>query len=369
MGKKLRVALVHDYLAEYGGAERVLEALHQMFPDAPVYTAFVDQQRLGIQWQRFADWDIRTTWLTKIPFHKKLFSPLRIFSPQYFSVLDLSGYDLVISSTNAYFAKAVKIRPGSVHLSYCHTPSRSLWGYTTMTDWKKNPLIRFFGELINHYLRIVDVQIARERVTHFIANSKETARRIEKFYRMPATVVYPPINVPAKLPITKKQNYFLYVNRLAWSKHPEIAVTACSKLGLPLKVVGSGKMLRHLRQIAGPTVEFLGFVQDDDLIGLYSNAQALLYPVEDEDFGMVPVEAMAHGTPVIAHASGGPLETVIDGKTGVLFSDLTVEGLLKALQRFKLEKFKANLIWKHAQQFDQAHFKSGIQQVISSQVR
>ncbi len=369
MAKKLRVALVHDYLAEYGGAERVLEALHQMFPEAPVYTAFVDQKRLGIQWQRFADWDIHTSWLTKIPFHKQLFSPLRIFAPQYFSAFDLTNYDLVISSTNAYFAKAIKIRPGAVHLSYCHTPSRSLWGYTTMTNWKKNPLVKVFGELINHYLRVVDVQIARERVTHFIANSKETARRIEKFYRLPATVVYPPINVPAKLSTAKKQDYFLYINRLAWSKHPEIAVMACSKLGLPLKVVGSGKMLPQLRQIAGPTVEFLGFAKDADLQALYSNAQALLYPVEDEDFGMVPVEAMAQGTPVIAHASGGPLETVIDGKTGVLFSDLTIEGLTTALQRFRQEKFNPDVIWKHAKQFDQSHFNAGIQQVISSQVQ
>ncbi len=369
MAKKLRIALVHDYLAEYGGAERVLEALHQIFPDAPVYTAFVDPQRLGVQWQRFANWDIRTSWLTKIPFHKQLFSPLRIFAPQFFSSFDLSEFDLVISSTNAYFAKAIKVKSEATHLCYCHTPSRSLWGYTTMTNWKKNPIIRIGGELINHYLRVVDVQIARERVTHFIANSKETAKRIEKFYRLASTVVYPPIQVPAKSPVTKKRAYFLYVNRLAWSKHPEIAVTACSQLGLPLKVVGSGKMLPHLRQIAGPTVEFLDFVDDDALPKLYSGAEALLYPVEDEDFGMIPVEAMAYGTPVIAHASGGPLETVIDGSTGVLFTDLSTQGVMVAIKQFKKQHFSSDKIWKHAQKFDQTHFSSGIQRVISSQVR
>lgn len=369
MAKQLKVALVHDYLAEYGGAERVLEALHQMFPDAPVYTAFVDQKRLGIQWQRFADWDIRTSWLKKIPFHKQLFSPLRLFSPQFFSSFDLSEYDLVISSTNAYFAKAVKIKTGATHLCYCHTPSRSLWGYTTMTNWKKHIIIRIGGELINHYLRVVDVQIARERVTHFIANSKETARRIEKFYRLLATVVYPPIQVPTKLPKPKKREYFLYVNRLAWSKHPEIAVMACSKLGLPLKVVGSGKMLPQLRQIAGPTVDFLDFVADDALAELYGGAEALLYPVEDEDFGMVPVEAMAYGTPVIAHASGGPLETVIKDITGVLFEDLSIQGMIDAITQFKQQKFSAEVIWKHAQKFDQTHFTTGIQGAISSQVQ
>ena len=369
MAKKLRVALAHDYLAEYGGAERVLEALHQMFPDAPVYTAFVDQRRLGIQWQRFADWDIRTSWLTKIPFHKQLFSPLRIFAPQYFSSFDFSEYDLVISSTNAYFAKAIKVKSGATHVCYCHTPSRSLWGYTTMTNWKKHAIIRIGGELINHYLRVVDVQIARDRVTHFIANSRETARRIEKFYRLESTVVYPPINVPSELSVVKKHDYFLYVNRLAWSKHPEIAVMACSKLGLPLKVVGSGKMLPHLRQIAGPTIEFLNFVTDEALAELYLGAEALLYPVEDEDFGMVPVEAMAYGTPVIAHASGGPLETVIDGKTGVLFTDLSIQGMTVAIKKFKQQKFSTEAIWKHAQKFDQTHFIAGIKKVIALPVR
>lgn len=369
MAKKLKVALVHDYLAEYGGAERVLEALHQMFPDAPVYTAFVDQQKLGIQWQRFANWDIHTSWLTKIPFHKQLFSPLRIFAPQFFSAFDLADFDLVISSTNAYFAKSVKVKTGSIHLCYCHTPSRSLWGYSTMTDWKKNPLIRVGGELINHYLRVIDVQTARKNVTHFIANSRETARRIEKFYRLPSSVVYPPIPVPVNVPSAPKKPYFLYVNRLAWSKHPEIAVLACTKLGLPLKVVGSGKMLPYLRQLAGSSIEFLNFVTDAELEQYYREAKALLYPVEDEDFGMVPVEAMAFGTPVIAHASGGPLETIIDSQTGLLFSDLSVNGMVDAIKKFKQKKFSAEIIWKHARKFDQAHFNSAIKSVIASQVR
>ncbi|MCA9373475.1 glycosyltransferase [Candidatus Woesebacteria bacterium] len=364
MAKKLKVALVHDYLAEYGGAERVLEALHALYPEAPVYTAFTDPDRLGVQWQRFKDWDIRTSWLTKIPLHKKLFSPLRIFAPQFFSAFDLSEYDLVISSTNAYFAKAVKVRDGATHLCYCHTPSRSLWGYTTMTDWKKNPLIRVAGELINHYLRVIDVAVARERVTRFIANSQETARRIEKFYRLPSTVVFPPIVVPSTPPADTDRAYFLYINRLAYAKHPELAVAACCKLNLPLKVVGTGKMLDQLKQMAGPTVEFLGFVPDDQLADLYAGAQALLYPVEDEDFGMVPVEAMAHGTPVIAHASGGPLETVVPGKTGLLFESLTKEGLIDAIKDFSKQSFSNRAIWQHAQHFSQLEFNRKMKQII-----
>lgn len=357
--KNFKVALVHDYLAEYGGAERVLEALHQIFPKAPVYTAFVDRQRLGIHWQKFASWDIQTTWLTQILFHKKIFSPLRIFAPKFFTSLDLSEFDLVISSTNAYFAKAVRV-PNGKHICYCHTPSRSLWGYSTMTDWRKNPVVYFFGTLINHYLRVEDVKIARSNVDYFIANSKETAARIRKFYKLPATVIHPPVNIPARAPVGDQRSYYLYVNRLAWAKHPELAVLACTKLNLPLKVAGAGKMLSELKKISGPSVEFLGHVSDQELDELYRRAIALIYPVEDEDFGIVPVEAMARGTPVIAHASGGPLETVIEGKTGLLFKELSESGLKKAIERFESVKFDPKTICQHAYKFSSVQFQKNI---------
>ena len=364
----LKVALVHDYLAEYGGAERVLEAFHQLFPQAPVYTAFVDCQRLGIHWQKFASWDIRTTWLTKIPFHKEIFSPLRIFAPKFFASLDLSEFDLVISSTNAYFAKAVRV-PNGKHICYCHTPSRSLWGYSTMTDWRKNPMVKFFGTLINHYLRVEDVKIARSNVDYFIANSKETAARIRKFYKLPATVIYPPVDIPTRAPVNDQRSYYLYVNRLAWAKHPELAVLACTKLGLPLTVVGTGKMLAGLQEIAGPTVEFLGHISDEKLSQLYRGAIALLYPVEDEDFGIVPVEAMAHGIPVIAHASGGPLESVIEQKTGLLFNELSQLGLEKAIQRSKSIKFDPQVLYSHASGFSTGQFQKKIMAFVEEVAR
>lgn len=367
--KQLKVALVHDYLAEFGGAERVLEALHQMYPAAPVYTAFVDRDRLGTQWQRFADWDIRTTHMTRIPFHRQLFSPLRVFAPKFFQQLDFSDYDVVISSTNAYFAKAVSVGPHTRHLCYCHTPSRSLWGYSTMTNWKKNPIVRIGGELINHYLRVKDVEIARGNVTHFVANSKETRRRIAKFYKLDATVVFPPVvgNALPKLVPTNQRSYYLYVNRLAFSKHPELAVQACTKLNLPLKVVGSGKMLPHLTEIAGPTIEFLGFIPDDQLNQVYSHAQALLYPVEDEDFGMVPVEAMYYGVPVIAHRSGGPLETVVEGKSGLFFDHLTIDGLVAAVQTFAQQTFDPATVAQQAAHFSASEFISGIRALVEQQ--
>lgn len=365
MKQKIRLALVHDYLIEYGGAERVLEALHELYPDAPVYTSFINKASLGIHWERFKDWNITETWITRLPFYKKLHSPYRLFAPAAFAALDLSEFDIVISSSNAYYAKAVTA-PNGVHICYCHTPPRSLYGYATMTDWQQNPLLKFFGSLINHYLRIVDFKIA-QKVDFFVTNSQETAQRIQKFYRRDATVIYPPVEVPEKLPKSeqKDKKYFLYVNRLAFAKHPEIAVAACTDLQLPLKVVGTGKLLPHLKEIAGETVEFLGAVDDVTLHSLYANAAALLYPVSDEDFGIVPVEAMGYGVPVIAHNSGGPRETVIDGKTGVLFNDLSTEGLIAAINNYKKRSFSIATIHAHALEFKKAYFKEKIAQFVT----
>ncbi len=365
--KKFKVALIHDYLREYGGAERVLEVLHQMYPAAPVYVSFVDQRAMGLHWQRFADWDIRQTWFAKIPLIKKLYSPLRVLVDRAFMSLDLSAYDLVISSSNAFEAKAVQV-PSGKHVCYCHTPPRALYGYSTMTDWKKNPVIKFGGAIINHYMRIIDFKHA-QKVDYFIANSDETARRIEKFYRRQSQVIHPPVNVPTTAELKKYQQqaakkypaeYYLYLNRLSFSKHPELAVQAANQFGINLKVAGSGKMESKLKEMAGKNIQFVGMVSDEQLHLLLAGAKGLIYPVENEDFGMVPVEAMAHGVGVIAHQSGGPLETVIDGESGVFFKELSVAGLVKALRQFEKTKFNSQKIFKHAQQFSSSNFEKNI---------
>ncbi|NCN03552.1 MAG: glycosyltransferase family 4 protein [Candidatus Pacebacteria bacterium] len=360
--KKPRVALVHDYLREYGGAERVLEALHEIYPDAPVFVAFFDKEALGIHAERFADWDIRQTWITNLPFYKKLFSPYRIFAKAAFESLDLSEYDLVISSSNAYMAKAVKTKKGS-HYCYCHTPPRSLYGYTTMTDWKKNPAIRMLGHLINHFMRIWDFEVA-QRVDHFIANSQETKKRINKFYRKDSVVIYPPVDLTEKYSPKKDEGYFLYVGRLAKSKNVDLAIKACTNLSLQLKLVGSGKGLDHLKNMAGPTIEFLGAVDDSKLHQLYAGAKAFIFPAEDEDFGIVPVEAMGHGVPVVCHRSGGPKETVIEGKTGLFFDQLTVESLMTQLEKIQTIRFDKKAIRKQAEKFSKDIFKKNIQKLV-----
>lgn len=358
-----QVALVHDYLREYGGAERVLEALHEIYPEAPVYVAFFDKEALGIHAKKFVGWDIRETWITKLPFYKKLFSPYRVFAKGAFESLDFSTYDIVISSSNAYMAKAVKTKKGH-HYCYCHTPPRSLYGYTTMTDWKKNPLVKMVGYVINHYMRIIDFEVA-QRVDHFIANSKETQKRIEKFYRRDSQVIYPPVDLTENFTEEKDQGYFLYVGRLAKSKNVDLAIEACTKLGLKLKLVGSGKGLDHLKSLSGPTIEFMGAVDDKKLHELYAGAKAFIFPAEDEDFGIVPVEAMGHGVPVVSHRSGGPQETIVEGKTGIFFDDLTVESLSQALQEIQKMKFDKQIIRKQAEKFSKKIFQKNITKLVS----
>ncbi len=369
--KSLKIALVHDYLREYGGAERVLEALHEMFPKAPVFTAFVDEKALGPMWQNFANWEIRQSKLTHLPFYKQLFSPMRIFAKWVFEQFDLSEYDVVISSSNAYFAKAVKV-PNGIHYCYCHTPPRVLYGYSAKSNWQTNPFTRFAGNLLNHFVRQMDFQTA-QNPDFFIANSKETALRIQKFYKRKSVIIYPPIKIYERAKtffdqlnkktladFTKQKNnsYYLYVNRLALAKHPELAVQAATQLGVNLKVVGDGAMLEDLKEMAGKTVEFLGAVNDQKLAELYQNARALIYPVEDEDFGMVPVEAMAFGTPVIAHYSGGPKETIVEGQTGVFFQELTVKSLAQAMQNFKKNfVFDASKIHQSTNIYSQTSFE------------
>ncbi len=367
----MKIALVHDYLREYGGAERVLEALHAMYPDAPVYVGFVDRKSIGRHASRFDGWNIRETWISRLPGYKKLYSPYRIFAPKAFASLDLSEFDIVISSSNAYFAKSVRV-PNGQHLCYCHTPPRALYGYATMSNWKANPVTRFVGSIMNHFLRGTDFYAA-QKVDHFLANSKETARRITKFYRRESVVIHPPVAMvdwvaahkPKIVPLAQRE-YFLYVNRLALAKHPEIAVQVCSSLSLPLLVVGEGKMLAGLKEMAGPTVSFLGGVDDEQLRELYAGAKAVLYPVEDEDFGIVPIEAMAFGTPVVAHNSGGPTETIVDGVTGVLFDELTPAGLTAALERATKIKFSAVEVARASLQYSTKSFESAIKKSVAT---
>lgn len=380
----MKVALVHDFLIEYGGAERVLEVLHELYPKAPVYTAFYDPKSLGKQADRFVDWDIRTSWGTKLPFWRTLISPYRVFSKSFFESFDLSSYDLVISSSNAYMAKAVKV-PNGVHICYCHTPPRFLWGYPTALNWQKNVVLKGLGLIINHFMRVWDFETA-QKVNYFIANSKEVQGRIQKFWRRDSKVIYPPVDInkfivhSSQFTLKKKTvnrdpstNYFLVVSRLVAAKNVDLAVEICTNLKLNLKIVGTGREKERLEKMAGKTIEFLGDVDDQQLIGLYQNCRAVIFPASMEDFGLVPVEAMAAGAPVIALAEGGVKETVIDQKTGLLVEDLAPGAFVVALNVFMAKEKKGEwdreYISKYAQKFSKDRFKKEIQKFIGEKVK
>ena len=361
--KNLKVALAHDYLKEYGGAERVLEALHEIFPDAPVYTAYINLDSMGENGARFKNWDIRPSWFQKFPFANQLLSPFRIFAPMMFESFDLSEYDLVISSSSAaYLAKAVITKPETLHISYIHTPPRFLYGYVTSFNYKKNPLTKVVGEIANHVLRIYDFEVS-QRPDILIANSKNIQQRIKKFYRRDSVVIYPPVNLSELKLQKKKEDHFLVLNRLVRGKGTEVIVEAATKLGIVLKVAGTGPEIGNLKRKAGKNIEFLGWVSDEERVKLLQNAKALIVASEDEDFGITSIEAQACGTPVIAPSSGGFLETVIDGKTGLLYGgsgQVTAEALVEALQKFNPSDFDPETLRKNAQNFSKERFNKEI---------
>lgn len=362
----MKLALVHDYLREYGGAERVVESLHEIFPEAPVYVSFFDKKTLGEHASRFQDWEIRETALTKFPFYKKLFSPYRIFAAWAFEQLDLTAYDVVISSTNAYQSKAVRVRKGAKHISYVHTPSRALYGYSTKTDWKKNLVIRVIGELINFWMRYVDFQTA-QRPDILVANSRTTQQRIQKFWRRDSVIIPPPVAmVDRQLAVfpADKREYLLFVGRLVLSKHPELVIQISNELQLPLKIVGTGSMLESLREQAGPQVEFLGAVDDDSLASLYQGAKLVLFPAEDEDFGIVPIEAMSAGTPVVAQYSGEPRFTIEPGKSGEHVKSFDLDDWTEMVEKAWNSRWNYSQISQSVQKYSQAEFAKAMKKLL-----
>lgn len=362
----MKIAIVHDYLFDYGGAERVLEALHEIWPKAPVYVSFFSPQRLGVKAQHFKNWDIRSTWFDKLPFKEKIVSPLRFLAPLVWKSLDLSEYDLVISSAAWFITKGFQSKGKEV--CYCHTPPRYLYGYQTSRNWRKYWLIRVYGLVVNHFLRQYDFKQA-QKVDYFVANSNEIRQRIKKFYRQEAKVIYPPVDTDLKGKKIKKWrqgDYYLYVGKLSEAKRPDLAIKACKKLGLRLKIVGNGPWEEYLKKLAGKKTDFLGQVEDEALWQIYQDCRALIFPAIEEDFGIVPVEAMAWGKPVVALHSGGVKETVVDNKTGVFFKQPTVNSLVKAIEKLEKSRIKSSDCQQQAQRFSKERFKKEIKSFVEA---
>ncbi len=382
----MKVALVHDQLREFGGAERVLVSLKKIFPQADIYTTTFDLNSLGSHKKLIKDWKIYVSWFGKIPFLNKFYSPFRFLTPLIWESFDFSKYDLVISSSGSWMSKGIKTKKPTIHISYIHHPPRYLYGYETAVEWQKYFLIKIYGYIVNHFLRIWDFT-SSQRADYLIANSEETKKRIEKFYRRDSTVIYPPVDIPKKIsnfqfPISKQisnfkqpiSNFYITVSRFARAKHIDVLIKAANKLRFNLKIVGSGRDEERLKQIAGPTVEFLGNLTDEELKKTYVNAKAFLFASRDEEFGIAPVEAMGYGLPVIAYRSGGLPEYVVDGKNGYLFNQLeegSLIGKVNALTGLSKEEYfdMRQEARKSAEQFSEINFKKNILSFINSKIK
>ena len=347
----MKVAIACSWLNQYGGAERVLEIVHGMFPDAPIYTSIYWPEALP---DAYRDWDIRTSFLDKWPLVKRHHQPFLPLYPLAFKYLDLRGYDVVLNITSA-FAHGIITSPDTLHICYCLTPARFLWDYEKyilreelgrLARWALPPLVT--------WLRIWD-RLAADRVDRFVAISRAVQARIEKIYRRPSEIIYPPVHVPEVKSSLDAGDYFLSLGRLVPYKRVDLAIQAFNHLGLPLHIVGEGRDYERLKNMAKPNISFLGRLSDEEARGAYARCRAFLFPGE-EDFGITPLEAQAAGRPVIAFASGGALDTVVDGETGVFFGEQTPESLLDAIARFERTGFDPCAIRRHARQFSVERF-------------
>lgn len=359
--KDLKIALVCDWLTHIGGAERVIFALHQMFPHAPIYTsvAHPDVRRA------FPHADIRPSFLQKIPGASTHHQWLLRFMPYVFEHLDLSEFDMVISSSHSC-SKGIITKPQTLHICYCHSPMRYVWDswQEYVSQYRLPRFFQGFVEWYLHDLRLWD-RLAADRVDSYIANSHFVRERIRKYYRHEATVIHPPVDVERFHISHTIDDFFLAVGRLVPYKRFDFLIEVFNQLGLPLKICGDGPQYRSLQSSAKSNIEFLGNVRDEALADLYSRCRALLFP-QCEDFGIAPLEAMASGRPVIAYARGGALETVNEGVTGIFFHEQNLASFQEALGKFEKISFHPEKIRSFAEKFSSQHFEQKMIDFIES---
>lgn len=357
----MKVALAHDYLIQAGGAERVVAALHRIYPDAPIFTTIADRELTD---GMFPGAEIHTSWMQHLPGLRKHFRKYVLLYPLAIESLDLSPYDLVISSSSA-FAKGVITRPGAVHICYCHTPMRFGWSagaYAEREAW--GPVVRRLLPVVTERLRRWDLATAH-RPTVYLANSTVVAERIRTNYRRSSQVVFPPVEVDRLKPSSEQGDYFLVVSRLVPYKRVDLAVEAFTRMGKPLVVIGDGPARPALERMGGPSVRFLGRLPDAEVSRHYASCRGVIFPGE-EDFGIVPLEANAAGRPVIAYQAGGALDTVVNGQTGVFFPIQTVEALCQAVHECESKTWRTAVLRRHAEGFREEVFRSRILDVVRS---
>lgn len=361
INKEIKVALVHDFLTQYGGAERVLEVLCELYPEAPIYTLLYDEEKMG---SKFADKEIRTSFLQKFPkFIRKRYKYLLPLMPTAPEVWDLRDFELVISSSGAW-SKGIVTRLNTVHISYMHSPMRFVWDANSeyLRGQKKCFLVNFFSQGLLNYIRVWD-KVAADRPDYLIANSKYTQRRIEKYYGRESTVIYPPVILPSSPSLLPKRekgdDYFLVVSRLSPYKNIDKIVEAFNKLELPLVVIGEGSQEEYLKKIAEKNIKILGWQTDEKVAEYYANARGFVFANVD-DFGITLAEAMAHGLPAAAIRKGGAIEVMVEGKTGEFFDEATPEVIADGVRRMvKNEKnYDKEFIKSQAAKFSKERFKT-----------
>ena len=369
----MKVALVHDYIKEFGGAERVLKTLSEMYPDAPIYTAFhvknstADKEfkNSKIIESRFAP--LLKTW--------RLYSPLRFLTPFIWGSFDLTNYDLVITSCSWYITRGFKVGKNTKVIAYCHTPPRWLYGYEMSVGFTKYWPVKIYASIVSHFMRIYDYKTA-QKIDNWVANSKNVANRIMKYYRKESTVIYPPVEVEKIIFATKnlkKENYCLIVARLVGAKGLEQAAMVAKKLNLELKIVGESHgfsdVENKLKKLSGGNMKLLGQLSDEELYAVLGKAKAFIALARDEDFGMTVVEAQAAGTPVIAFNGGGFRESIVDGKTGVLINEINEEAIKEAVSKINLTPWKREDLLNNARKFSKERFKKEMLQFIDAKLK
>jgi glycosyltransferase involved in cell wall biosynthesis len=359
----LRIALVHDYLNQMGGAEKVLLTLHDLFPSAPIYTSIYAKSRVD---PRFRQMDIRTSFMQRMPLVKKHHQPFLPLFPLAFEQLDLRAYDLVISDSSA-FAKGVVTRPEALHICYCHTPMRWAWSYEDYVERENlGRAARMVLSPTIAALRQWDYATAA-RVDYFVANSPNVAGRIAKYYRRDSMYIPPPVDTDQFDISPTRENFFLVVSRLVPYKRVDLAIAAFNQLGLPLRIIGSGRDEMRLRRLAGRTIQFMGRQTDHEVRRQLAECRALIFPGED-DFGLTPVEAQASGRPVIAYGAGGALHTIVPGKTGVFFQAQEAAALAAAVSTLRDDRFDPAAIRQHALTFDTRQFRRRFLDFVESRI-
>jgi len=359
----MKVAIVHDYLNQAGGAERVVGTLHTMFPEAPIFTTILDR---GSLWEVLRDADIRTSWMQKLPLLKRHFKAYLLFYPGAIERFDLREYDLVISSSSA-FGKAAITRKDAVHICYCHTPMRFVWDYERYMEREQygSPVRAVLVPVLRRF-RKWDVKTA-VRPDTYVANSTVVADRIRRFYGRESVIVPPPVAVQRFTPGNKVEDFYLIVSRLNPYKRVDLVVKAFNDLGHPLVIIGDGPDRVALERMAKPNIKFLGRLPDPEVADYYARCRALIFP-GDEDFGIVPLEANAAGRPVIAYKAGGALDTVVNGQTGIFFQELTPESLSEAVLCAEKTTWNSAAIRKHAEDYAEPHFRERFMRVVEETV-